>query len=52
MRLYTYEHCPYCVRARMIFGLKNIPVDVIVLANHHEDTPMQLVGRKSCANPC
>ncbi|BFQ93829.1 glutaredoxin 2 [Gallibacterium anatis] len=46
MRLYTYEHCPYCVRARMIFGLKNIPVDVIVLANHHEDTPMQLVGRK------
>ncbi len=46
MRLYTYEHCPYCVRARMIFGLKNIPVDVIVLANHHDETPMKLVGKK------
>lgn len=46
MKLYTYEHCPYCVRARMIFGLKQIPVDIIVLANHHDETPMKLVGKK------
>ncbi|MDU4397175.1 MAG: glutaredoxin, partial [Haemophilus parainfluenzae] len=23
MKLYVYDHCPFCVRARMIFGLKN-----------------------------
>lgn len=22
MKLYVYDHCPFCVRARMIFGLK------------------------------
>ncbi|HCS3144438.1 TPA: glutaredoxin, partial [Shigella flexneri] len=26
MKLYIYDHCPYCLKARMIFGLKNIPV--------------------------
>ncbi|EPT9973233.1 glutaredoxin, partial [Escherichia coli] len=25
MKLYIYDHCPYCLKARMIFGLKNIP---------------------------
>ena len=25
MKLYVYDHCPFCVRARMIFGLKNLP---------------------------
>ncbi|MDN5160564.1 glutaredoxin, partial [Escherichia coli] len=24
MKLYIYDHCPYCLKARMIFGLKNI----------------------------
>ena len=23
MKLYVYDHCPFCVRARMIFGLKS-----------------------------
>ena len=22
MKLYSYDHCPYCVKARMIFGLR------------------------------
>lgn len=46
MKLYVYDHCPYCVRARMIFGLKNIPVQQVTLANDDEKTPIDLVGKK------
>jgi len=46
MKLYVYDHCPFCVRARMIFGLKNLPVELIVLANDDEATPIGLVGKK------
>ncbi|QLB13028.1 glutaredoxin 2 [Bisgaardia hudsonensis] len=46
MKLYIYDHCPYCVRPRMIFGLKNIPVENITLLNDDEKTPIGLVGKK------
>ncbi|TDQ59070.1 glutaredoxin 2 [Mesocricetibacter intestinalis] len=46
MKLYVYDHCPFCVRARMIFGLKNIALELIQLANDDEKTPVELVGRK------
>ncbi|MBN6710221.1 glutaredoxin 2 [Haemophilus haemoglobinophilus] len=46
MKLYVYDHCPFCVRARMIFGLKNLDVEKIVLLNDDEDTPISLVGKK------
>lgn len=46
MKLYVYDHCPFCVRARMIFGLKNLPFEKIVLANDDEKTPIDLVGKK------
>ena len=46
MKLYHYDHCPYCVKARMIFGLKSVPVEVIPLANDDEATPIGLVGQK------
>ncbi len=46
MRLYVYEHCPFCVKARMIFGLKNIPVEIKVLLNDDEKTPVSMVGKK------
>ncbi|HEA3287062.1 TPA: GrxB family glutaredoxin [Pasteurella multocida] len=45
MELYVYDHCPYCVRAMMIFGLKNIPFKKHVLLND-EETPIRLVGKK------
>ncbi|KAK1941969.1 Glutaredoxin 2 [Phytophthora citrophthora] len=45
-KLYVYDHCPYCVRARMIFGFKKIPHELIFLANHDEATPIGLVGSK------
>jgi glutaredoxin 2 len=46
MKLYVYEHCPYCVKARMIFGLKNVPVEISVLLNDDEKTPVSMVGKK------
>ncbi|MGE1561286.1 glutaredoxin 2 [Pantoea septica] len=46
MKLYIYDHCPFCVKARMIFGLKNLPVELIVMLNDDEATPKKLVGQK------
>lgn len=46
MKLYIYDHCPYCVRARMIFGLKKKSVQIITLLNDDEDTPNKLIGQK------
>ena len=45
-RLFIYDHCPYCVKARMIFGLKNIPLENITLLNDDEKTPISMIGKK------
>ncbi|EMT6574473.1 glutaredoxin 2 [Providencia rettgeri] len=46
MKLYIYDHCPFCVRARMIFGLKKLAVEQIVLFDDDIDTPTKMIGRK------
>ena len=46
MKLYIYDHCPFCVRARIIFGLRNVPVEEIILLNNDEATPIRLIGAK------
>jgi glutaredoxin 2 len=46
VKLYIYDHCPFCVKARMIFGLKNIPVELNVLLNDDEATPTRMIGKK------
>lgn len=46
MKLYVYDHCPYCVRAKMIFGLKDLPIKIETLANDDEATPTKLIGKK------
>lgn len=46
MKLYIYDHCPFCVKARMIFGLKNLPVELVVMLNDDEETPTRLIGQK------
>ena len=46
MKLYIYDHCPFCVRARMIFGLRNVPVEEIILLNDDEAAPIGLIGAK------
>ncbi|GBQ22850.1 glutaredoxin 2 [Acetobacter estunensis NRIC 0472] len=45
-RLYIYEHCPFCVKARMIFGLKGVPVELVWLLNDNEADPIRMIGRK------
>ena len=46
MKLYIYDHCPYCVKARMIFGLKQVPFECITLLNDDEQTPLSMIGQK------
>lgn len=46
MKLYYYEHCPFCTRTRMAFGLHNIAVVSEILANDDEATPNKLIGKK------
>eukprot|EP01055_Gregarina_sp_Pseudo9_P002032 Gregarina_sp_Pseudo_9__2031@NODE_2408_length_1004_cov_3243_243523_g2215_i0_p1_GENE_NODE_2408_length_1004_cov_3243_243523_g2215_i0NODE_2408_length_1004_cov_3243_243523_g2215_i0_p1_ORF_typecomplete_len265_score37_49Glutaredoxin2_C/PF04399_13/1e26GST_N_3/PF13417_6/9_5e06GST_C/PF00043_25/0_0027GST_C_3/PF14497_6/0_024GST_N_2/PF13409_6/0_045Glutaredoxin/PF00462_24/0_16_NODE_2408_length_1004_cov_3243_243523_g2215_i0141935 len=45
--LYIYDHCPFCVKARMIFGIKNIKVNLIVFANDDFEGPISLIGKKA-----
>lgn len=44
--LYVYDHCPFCVRTRLAFGIKNIKYSVQFLANDDIPTPTKLVGKK------
>lgn len=46
MKLYIYDHCPFCVRSRMIFGLKDVTCEIITLPNDDEETPVRLIGKK------
>nr|WP_314419048.1 glutaredoxin 2 [uncultured Erwinia sp.] len=46
MKLHIYQHCPFCNRARMIFGLKNQPVELSVIMEGDAETPTRMVGKK------
>lgn len=46
MKLYIYDHCPFCVRARMIFGVRDVAVEEVVLPNDDEATPIGMIGAK------
>ncbi len=46
MKLYIYDHCPFCVRARIATGLFGTDVEEAVLANDDEATPIGLIGAK------
>lgn len=46
MKLYIYDHCPFCARSRMIFGLKDVACEIITLPNDDEETPLSLIGKK------
>ncbi|MCF9046663.1 glutaredoxin 2 [Acinetobacter nectaris] len=46
MRLYIYEHCPFCLRTRMIAGFKNLPIQYSVIMEGDSETPTYLVGKK------
>ncbi len=46
MKLYVYDHCPYCVKARMIFGFKDLPFEMAMVLNDDAETPTRLIGQK------
>lgn len=46
LTLYHYDHCPYCVKARMIFGLKKVPFQLKALLYDDEKTPQSFIGAK------
>jgi glutaredoxin 2 len=46
MKLFVYDHCPFCVKARTIFGLKGIAFDLVILLNDDEATPVSMIGKK------
>jgi glutaredoxin 2 len=47
MKLYVYDHCPFCAKARMIFGLKSLPLELSFVLEDDADTPTKLVGKKT-----
>ena len=47
MKLYVYDHCPFCAKARMIFGLKSVPLELIFMLEDDVATPTKLVGKKA-----
>lgn len=46
MTLYIYDHCPYCVKARMIFPFKKQSLKIKTLLNDDEKTPHSMIGAK------
>ncbi|WP_297323504.1 glutaredoxin 2, partial [uncultured Bartonella sp.] len=46
MKLYYYDHCPFCVRAKMVAGYKRVPVEYIVLLDDDSQTCLKLVNKK------
>ncbi len=46
MKLYHYDHCPFCVRVRMIIGWKQLDVAEEILANADEARHRELIGAK------
>ncbi|WP_119343844.1 glutaredoxin 2 [Facilibium subflavum] len=46
MKLYLYEHCPFCVRPRIVSGVKNIELELKYLANDDEKAHWDKIGKK------
>ena len=46
MKLYVYEHCPFCCRTLLVRGLKQLDIPVEVIMEGDADTPTRLVGKK------
>mmetsp|Transcript_157530 Transcript_157530/g.277938 ORF Transcript_157530/g.277938 Transcript_157530/m.277938 type:complete len:290 (-) Transcript_157530:162-1031(-) len=44
--LYVYDHCPFCVRVRLAFGILGAKHKLVFLENDDVETPTSLVGKK------
>lgn len=46
MKLYVYEHCPFCTRVRYCAGVAGKSLQIVPVLYDDADTPTRLVGRK------
>ena len=46
MKIYQYDHCPFCVRAIMVANYKQINYEPVTLLNDDEKTCFDLIGAK------
>ena len=46
MKLYHYEHCPFCQRVRLFLGMKGIAYEKVLLSYDDASTPEKLIGKR------
>ena len=46
LNLHIYEHCPYCTKARYIFGVKKLDVNINYILNDDVEGPTKMIGQK------
>lgn len=46
MKLYLYDHCPFCVRADMVANYKQVAHEKVYLLNDDEKSCFDLIGAK------
>ncbi|WP_299004890.1 glutaredoxin 2 [uncultured Shewanella sp.] len=44
MKLFLFDHCPYCVKAMMIVGYQQLDVEYVFLQNHDVQARIEKVG--------
>ncbi|WP_242695050.1 glutaredoxin 2 [Shewanella sp. 4t3-1-2LB] len=44
MKLFLFDHCPFCVRAMMLTGLKQLEVEWVYLLNHDVQSRLDKIG--------
>lgn len=44
MKLFVFEHCPYCIKAMMAANFKKLGVEFVYLQNHDVDARIEKVG--------
>ncbi len=44
MKLFVFEHCPFCIRAMMTAGYKKLDVELEYIQNHDVDARIEKVG--------
>lgn len=44
MKLFVFDHCPFCVKAMMVAGLKKVDLELVYLQNHDVDARIEKVG--------
>lgn len=44
MKLFVFDHCPFCIKAMMVAGLKKAEIELVYLQNHDVDARIEKVG--------